>query len=220
MPGGTAAVVIVVILVVVLLAAVTLGMRRRGLRRRFGPEYERAVSEQKSTLRAEAELAGRHRRVRKLDIRPLSDDARRKYRAEAVRIQEEFVDSPETSVAAAHALVTRVMRDRGYPAEDDQQAMTDLSVEHARTVGHFREAQRISTSGAAGDASTEDLRQALIHYRALFADLLDEPQPPAGTDVPVGDEQAGTAAPDPEPDDFVGTSANHSRRSTSGDDVG
>lgn len=182
MSSGTTVVVIVVILVVIaLLGAATMSARRRKLRRQFGPEYDRVVSEQTSKIRAEAELSERQRRVRKLDIRPLPEEARQRYAERWVAIQEEFVDAPQMAVQDAYVLVTTVMRERGYPVHDDQQVMADLSVEHAETVGHFRAAQEISSNAAGGDASTEDLRQAFIHYRALFSDLLGEPAGVAGT---------------------------------------
>jgi hypothetical protein len=168
----TVIVIVVVILIAASLAFAAVTARRRKLQQQFGPEYDRAVTEQSSRLRAEAELTDRQRRVRKLDIRPLTDAARQQYAADWVVIQEQFVDSPRTAVARAYDLVVSVMTDRGYPTDDTEQVMADLSVEHAETVGHFRAAQQITTAAASGDAATEDLRQALIHYRALFADLL------------------------------------------------
>lgn len=176
MSSGTTTVVIVVILAVIaLLGAATISARRRRLQQQFGPEYDRAVSEQNSKIRAESELVERQRRVRKLDIRPLPEDARLRYTDRWIAIQEEFVDAPAMAVQDAYALVTTVMRERGYPVDDDRQVMADLSVEHAQTVGHLRAAQDVSTSAAEGGAGTEDLRQAFIHYRALFSDLLGEP---------------------------------------------
>ncbi len=177
MSGGTTAVVIVVIIVVIaLLAAASVASRRRRLQQKFGPEYDRVVTEQNSKIRADAELTERQRRVRKLDIRPLPEEARRRYTDQWAGIQEQFVDAPQTAVRDAYALVTTVMRERGYPIDDDAQVMADLSVEHAQTVGHFRAAQDIVGGGAVnGDIATEDLRQAFIHYRALFSDLLGEP---------------------------------------------
>lgn len=172
--GATAAVIVAVILIVALAAGVAVSARRRRLQHQFGPEYDRAVTDQNSRLRAEAELTNRQRRVRKLDIRPLTEESRRRYAAEWMTIQEQFVDSPQTAVTDAYALVTEVMKERGYPTEDDDQAMADLSVEHAPTVGHFRAAKQVTESAATADIATEDLRQALIHYRALFADLLGE----------------------------------------------
>jgi hypothetical protein len=173
--GATAVVIVVVVVIIAAIVAAALMARRRGLRQQFGPEYDRAVNEQNNRLRAEAELAGRQRRVRKLDIRPLTEAARTKYAADWTAIQERFVDSPEAAVADAYALVTTVMTERGYPMREDEEMLADLSVEHAQTVGHFRAAQEISGNAATGNATTEDLRQALIHYRALFSDLLGEP---------------------------------------------
>jgi hypothetical protein len=155
-----AVIIVVVIVVIALIGALSMAARRRRLRQQFGPEYDRVVGEQDSRRRGEAELAGRQRRVRKLDIQPLSDDARNRYLAQWQTIQEQFVDSPQTANTDAYALVTTVMRERGYPVDDNEQVLADLSVEHAETVGHF---------------PTEDLRQAFIHYRALFADLLGDP---------------------------------------------
>jgi Tfp pilus assembly protein PilX len=167
-------IIVVVVLVVALIIAATMTARRRRLQQRFGPEYDRAVSEQDSRLRAEAELTERERRVRKLGIKPLSEAARTRYLEQWQGIQENFVDAPETAVADAYTLVTTVMRERGYPATDDDQAMADLSVEHASTVSHFRAAQEITRNVADGNVDTEELRQALIHYRELFTDLLGE----------------------------------------------
>lgn len=186
MSGGTTVVVIVVILVVIaLLGAAGISARRRRLRQQFGPEYERVLSEQDSRIKADAELTERQRRVRKLDIKPLPAEARARYADRWVAIQEEFVDAPQSAVQDAYALVTTVMRERGYPVDDEKQMMADLSVEHAQTVGHFRAAQDISASAAGGNAATEDLRQAFIHYRALCSDLLGEPTAVAGQTVPA-----------------------------------
>jgi len=185
---ATAVIIIVVIVVIALIAAFAIAGRRRRRQQRFGPEYDRAVSDQDSRMRAEAELTERQRRVRRLDIQPLSEAARSRYLSQWQTVQEEFVESPQTAVADAYALVTTVMRERGYPVTDDEQVVADLSVEHASTVGHFRSAQEITQNAAGGSAATEDLRQALIHYRALFADLLGDPALASN---------AGTAQPDP-----------------------
>jgi hypothetical protein len=173
MSSATVAVIIVVVIVAIaLIIAFTMTARRKRLQQQFGPEYDRVVSEQDSRLRAEAELTERQRRVRKLNIRPLSEAARDRYLAQWQEIQEQFVDTPEAAVTDAYSLVTTVMRERGYPATDDDQAMADLSVDHAATVSHFRAAQEITRNVAHGSTDTEDLRQALIHYRELFDDLL------------------------------------------------
>jgi hypothetical protein len=184
MSSGTIAIVIVlVIIVAALMAAAALTARRRRLQQQFGPEYERAVAEQNSRLRAEAELTGRQRRVRKLDITPLTGETRQRYAANWTVIQEQFVDSPQTAVGRAYDLVVAVMTERGYPTDDSEQVVADLSVEHAATVDHFRAAQQITGAAASGDAATEDLRQALIHYRALFSDLLGETPHADSTEV-------------------------------------
>jgi hypothetical protein len=198
-------VVIVIVVAIVIIAAVAQMTRRRRLQEQFGPEYDRAVTENNGRLRAEAELTSRQRRVSKFDIRPLSEAARTRYEADWTVIQEQFVDSPQTAVAEAYELLITVMADRGYPTDDDEQVLADLSVEHGQTVGHFRAAQEISKSSAAGQAATEDLRQAFIHYRALFADLLgvaDAPQ--AGTTAAAAVAPATNPAPAPtEPDSIV-----------------
>jgi hypothetical protein len=176
MSSGTIAIVIAVVIIIAgLIAAAAVATRRRRLQQQFGPEYERAIAEQNGRLRAEAELRDRQRRVRKLDIRPLTDTARRQYVTEWLAIQEQFVDWPQTAVRRAYDLVVTVMTTRGYPTDDAEQVVSDLSVDHAATVGHFRAAQEITGAAAAGAVATEDLRQALIHYRALFSDLLGDP---------------------------------------------
>lgn len=152
-----------------------MAIRRRRLRQQFGPEYDRVVTERESRTRGEAELTERQRRVRRLHIQPLTETARAQYLSQWQAIQEQFVDSPETAVSEAYTLVTAVMRERGYPVDDDDQVSADLSVDHARTVEHFRAAQAITREVAHGSVGTEDLRQAFIHYRALFADLLGAP---------------------------------------------
>jgi hypothetical protein len=166
--------VVVVIIVAALIAFASVAARRRRLQQRFGPEYDRAVEGSDSRRQAEAELAEREKRVKRLDIRPLEPAARERYLAQWTTIQQQFVDSPSEAVAAAQSLITTVMAERGYPTEDVDQITADLSVDHAETLGHFRTAQDISGRVAEGTASTEDLRQAMVHYRTLFQDLLGE----------------------------------------------
>ena len=180
---STGALVVIIIVVIVAAAVVIAAMaaaRRRRLQQRFGPEYDRVVGERGSQLKAESELAGRERRIRSLEIRPLSDTARANYASSWRTIQEQFVDQPENSVVKAQALVTTVMKDRGYPVEGHDQMLADLSVEHASTLEQYRLAHTISQSAAQGQASTEDLRQAMIKYRALFSDLLGGAVAPEG----------------------------------------
>ncbi|GAA0351255.1 hypothetical protein NE235_23570 [Actinoallomurus spadix] len=183
---------VAVIVIVAVLVVVALGLlahrqqQRRRLRERFGPEYDRTVERHNNTREAEQELRAREQRHRELPIRPLDPAARDRYRADWQRVQEHFVDSPQSAVAEADNLLVRVMKDRGYPTEDYEQQVADLSVEHAGTIGRYRTAHDIRGRADAGRASTEDLRQAMVHYRALFADLLGDdgasgPREPAGT---------------------------------------
>jgi hypothetical protein len=173
MSAGVTVAIIVVIVIIVAVAAISATVsRRRRLRERFGPEYDRMVADQQSQRKAEAELASRERRVRNLDIRPLAPAARAEYTAQWASIQERFVDQPAAAVGQAQQLVTAVLSDRGYPTEGYDQILADLSVRHARTLEHYRAAHAISESAANGSGSTEDLRQAMIHYRAMFDDLL------------------------------------------------
>ncbi len=208
--GATVAIIVVIVIILVVAAASAMAARRRRLKERFGPEYDRLVADQQSQRRAEAELASRERRVRSLDIRPLTAAARTEYAAQWTSIQERFVDHPASAVSQAQQLVTAVLRDRGYPTEGYDQMLADLSVEHARTLEHYRAAHGISESVAGRSASTEDMRQAMIHYREMFDDLLSEsdgatspsgmpaesgtpaePGIPAGSDPAVARERAG-----------------------------
>jgi hypothetical protein len=173
------AVIVLVIVLVVLAAAATLAgslvLRRRALRRRFGAEYDQLVRDV-GQRQAQAELAERQRRVAQLNIRPLSAERRAGYDREWISAQEQFVDSPARSVAAAAALVQAVAADRGYPAGDDDQLLTDLSVYHAKQLEGYRRARQATERADA--ASTEELRVALLAHRALFRDLLG-PEPAA-----------------------------------------
>jgi hypothetical protein len=215
MPAGAiVAIVVVGALVLLALAAIPMA-RRRKLQQKFGPEYDRVVGEKRSHRKADAELAERERRVRSLDIHPLDETVRVKYAGEWTAIQELFVDQPGQAVTQAGLLVTSVMKDRGYPTEDYGQILADLSVEHANTLDHYRQAHQVSLKAETGAASTEDLRLAMLHYRALFADLLGQPAgaeagpaaaettPAAAETTPAGaettpaaqDGPAGSAAP-------------------------
>ena len=197
--GTIVAIVVVVIIVAALVAVGALAARRRRLQQRFGPEYDRAVEGSDSRFKAEAELAEREKRVKGLDLRPIDPAARAGYLAQWTTIQQQFVDSPTDAVTAAQSLITSVMGDRGYPTEDVDQITADLSVDHAETLGRFRTAQEISGRAADGTASTEDLRQAMVHYRALFQDLLGEAVDPVTTGAVVTEPvvtEPGTEAPE------------------------
>jgi hypothetical protein len=172
---SAAAIAIIVVVAVVVLAVSAMTVTRRRLQQRFGAEYDRVVAEKRSQFRAAAELARRERRVQRLLIRPLTDSVRAEYAAEWRAVQEGFVDEPERAVTEGQELVASVMKERGYPAKDPGQIVGDLSVTHAGTVDHYRAAWQITADAARGEASTEDLRQALIHYRAVFGELLGKP---------------------------------------------
>jgi hypothetical protein len=172
--GATVAIIVVIVIILAVAGFATMAARRRRLKERFGPEYDRLVADQQSQRKAEAELASRERRVRSLDIRPLKAAARTEYTAQWASIQERFVDHPASAVSQAQQLVTAVLQDRGYPTEGYEQILADLSVEHARNLEHYRAAHALSESSANGSASTEDMRQAMIHYREMFDDLLDD----------------------------------------------
>jgi hypothetical protein len=168
-------IVAVVVAVAVLLVAATLWSRRRRsehLRDRFGPEYDRAVEAKGDRGKAEAELAEREKRVEKLDIRPLEPDERREFIRRWSEVQARFVDDPPRAVAFADALLGDVMKARGYPVSDFDQRAGDISVDHPVVVEHYHKAHDIAMRHERGDASTEDLRQAMIHYRALFDNLV------------------------------------------------
>lgn len=169
-------VVIIVIAVIVLLLGVFAGMqlRRRQLRQRFGPEYDRLVAERDGRAAAEKELRERERRHAELELRPLSDEARDRYLTEWEEIQARFLDAPDEAVRAGDELLDRVVSERGYPAKDFDERVADLSVDYGYTVGHYREARDVADLNSRGQASTEQLRQALVHYRAIFAELVGE----------------------------------------------
>ncbi|WP_219462984.1 hypothetical protein [Nonomuraea rhizosphaerae] len=170
----------VVVIVVAIVAVAAVGyvvmqqQRRSRLRARFGPEYERLMAEHDNKRDAEQELIAREQRHAELDIRPLPEESRDAYANRWIEVQERFVDAPAFAVTEADQLVTSVMAERGYPTENFEQKVSDLSVGHASTIDHYRTAHEISGRAARKEASTEDLRQAMVHYRALFEELLQE----------------------------------------------
>lgn len=166
-------IVVAAVLVVALIAAGWYLFRRQSLRRRFGPEYRR-LAKQEGPLAADRELRERQRRHASLQLNELDDATRERYREAWTAVQTRFVDAPESAIGAADELVTRLVAERGYPTEDYDEQLAHLSVEHARTLEQYRSAHDIHLRHQRGEATTEDLRQALVHYRALFADLLGE----------------------------------------------
>jgi len=169
-------ILIVVLLVVLIAAGWFLGelMRRRRLRNRFGPEYDRSVDAAESRRAAERELTAREKRYAQLKLRPLSDSARAGYTEQWARVQERFVDDPGDTVLDADELVHAVMRDRGYPTDGFEQQAADLSVEHGAVINHYRDGYHIRTRHDRAEATTEDLRQALVHYRKIFQSLVGD----------------------------------------------
>jgi hypothetical protein len=167
-------IVAVVVLVVVAVAAWAYVKReqRLKLQSHFGPEYDRAVREAGGRAKAESMLMDRAKRVRTLDIHPLSREQAEAFRHEWEHIQQMFVDDPNGAVAAADDLVSRVMNARNYPVADFDKRADDLSVQHPHVVENYRTARVLMTRRERGEASTEELRQAVVNYRALFDDLL------------------------------------------------
>jgi hypothetical protein len=167
---------IVAIIVVALAAGVFWRNHRRQQRRelakKFGPEYDRLLHEKGSATLAERELEARTKRVHQLSIKELSDGERRTFFEAWRQTQERFVDTPLLAVRSAHDLVQQVMRARGYPVDEFEQRIADLSVDHAGVVEHYRAAHALHEQNQRAQANTEELRQAMMHYRALFADLL------------------------------------------------
>jgi len=169
--------VLIVIGIAALLAVVVwrvFARRRTGrLQEQFGPEYDRAVDGAESRREAEAELQAREQRRRELEIRPLTEAARTRY-VDTWRItQQQFVDDPRGAVQSADSLIQSVMADRGYPVEEFEQRAADVSVDHPQVVENYREGHRLARASAGGDESTESLRQAMRHYRALFDELVE-----------------------------------------------
>jgi hypothetical protein len=168
-----AAVVAAAVLLVLLAIVIAVRRRRsRALADRFGPEYDRAVETAGKRSKAEAELAARTKHVEQLQIRPLNTAERDRYSQLWRVAQERFVDSPPLAVAEADQLVAEVMRVRGYPTTDFEQRAADISVAHPHLVTNYRAAHAIAVNSAGNRATTEDLRQAMVHYRALFEELL------------------------------------------------
>jgi FtsZ-interacting cell division protein ZipA len=166
-------VIAAIVVVGLLLIAWTVNRRRRteSLQSRFGPEYERTVREV-GPGRAEQALLDRTRRVEKLHIRELTADERERFVTEWRVLQSRFVDAPQQAVTEADRLVDRLMVARGYPVTDFEQRSADISVDHPRVVDNYRAARQIALRHRRGEATTEDLRKAVLYYRSLFDDLL------------------------------------------------
>jgi hypothetical protein len=151
--------------------------RTEELKSNFGPEYDRAVDQYGESREAEKELLARKERVEQLHIKELSGEQSTRFAREWHEVQTRFVDNPEGAIADADRLVTEVMQVRGYPMGDFEQRAADVSVDHPNVVEHYRAAHDIAGKSARGDAETEDLRQAMVHYRSLFQDLIETREP-------------------------------------------
>jgi hypothetical protein len=180
---------VVIVLMIALVAAIgaaiwfyTRSKRTEALQERFGPEYDRALSEHHDQSTAERELKERQDRVDHLNIRPLDREERDRFAERWHRVQATFVDDPKIATDEADQLVGEVMATRGYPVGDFEQRAADVSVHHPHVVEHYRAAHEIALRNASGNADTEQLRQALVHFRALFEDLL-EVEAPARTEA-------------------------------------
>ncbi len=170
----TTAVIIIVAVIVVALVAWFLFRQRRSqeLRRKFGPEYDHAVREFGARSKAEGALAARQKRMERIHIHSLSPEERDRFADEWHSVQSRFVDDPPGSIQEADRLVNQVMQARGYPMAEFERRAEDLSVEHPHVVRNYRAAHAIALRRDKGEASTEDLRKALVYYRDLFDELL------------------------------------------------
>lgn len=173
---------LILIVAVVVAAIVVLwfgyaSRKRAQLKARFGPEYDRTVRDVGNPRKAEALLDARAKRVSRYSIRPLSPEEHARFLAAWRQVQARFVDDPAGAVADADVLVADLMDTRGYPTSDFDHRAEDVSVDHPAVVAHYREAHHIAVRHARAGTSTEELRKAIVHYRALFDDLLDVQQP-------------------------------------------
>jgi hypothetical protein len=205
--------IIVIVVAVLVAVGVIVGMssvrrqRTQRLTEQYGPEYQRVVESAGDQRAAESELDARRERVQSYEIRALSTEERDGYSARWQETQAHFVDDPSSAISQADLLVQEVMRARGYPMVDFEQRAADISVDHPHVVEEYRAAHDVAERHATGGVETEDLRQAMVHYRALFEDLLEtdagapqpEPQPETQSepeapaqDVPETDDEAPT----------------------------
>jgi hypothetical protein len=169
-----------VVIIVLIAVAVWLTVRKREsqtLEHRFGPEYDRTVDELGSRAKAEAELKARQKRVEQLDIVPLAPGEATRFSQSWKALQARFVDDPKGALAEADRLVAELMQKRGYPMSDFERRAADISVDHPAVVDHYRAGHDIALRDRQGEMDTEGRRQAVVHYRALFAELLETEQP-------------------------------------------
>jgi len=173
---NTTTIIILAVFVIVIAIGAFLYFRRRrseNLHKQFGPEYKRAVDEYGDQGKAEAALVEREKRVRKLDIRGLTRDEKNQFSDNWKKTQARFVDAPSPAVSEADGLVKELMLARRYPVGEFEQRAADVSVDHPDVVNNYRNAHEIAERNKSGKATTEDLRQAMVHYRSLFEELLE-----------------------------------------------
>ena len=176
---------IIVLAVIGLIARGARRSRSEALRDKFGPEYEHALREKGNRSRAEQDLIARAEQARNFTIRPLTAEEHARFRADWDRIEMRFLERPTTTVVEADELVEEIMRVRGYPMGDFEKHAADLSVNHPRIVEHYRAGHAAIDSNRDGKSSTEELRQSMLHYRALIDELLGSKRTDVPKDVPV-----------------------------------
>jgi hypothetical protein len=172
----TAWIILIAVLVLLVIAGIAwwavTQRRRKALRGQYGSEYDRTVEGAGSKRKAEQELAQRQERHAQLNLRPLEPAERSRFSEEWTNTQAEFVDDPKAALTKADTLVQQVMAARGYPTDNFDQRTADLSVEHSDVLDHYRSAHQVAGETHRGQATTEQIRQGMVHYRALFAALL------------------------------------------------
>lgn len=172
----TSTLIVVVVLIVIVLAVLAVARRQqrsKHLQERFGPEYDRVMDEVGDQSRAEKELEERVAHVKTLNIRPLTADEVNRYALEWQDVQRQFVDEPLTALQKADLLIQEVMKVRGYPVDNFEQRAADISVDYPELVTDYRGMHRIAVKQAK-DVNTEDMRQAMVHGRALFENLIKQ----------------------------------------------
>jgi hypothetical protein len=188
--------VVAALVVIALMSRGARKSRTEALRENYGSEYDHAVHEAGSRKKAERELLERKREVDQYDIRPLNAGERDRYRNDWKRVEQHFIERPTTAVVEADELVADIMRVQGYPMGDFEKHAAHLSVKHPRVVEHYRAGHRVM-DGAPGSASTEDMRQAMLHYRALFDELVGDRSGDVERDLPRANEVVTASARDP-----------------------
>ena len=170
--------IVILVIAVVALAAIAFAIMRKRrsqkLRERFGPEYDRVVRHEGDVRKGEGVLAFREKRHERFKLRPLSAADRSSFLYRWNDVQSRFVDDPKGAATLADSLVNDAMQARGYPMGDFEQRAADISVDHPVIVENYRAAHEIARRHSRGQASTEDLRKAMVHYRTLFEELLGE----------------------------------------------